>query len=105
MRRLIVIVLIFLLAGGIVNVSVAWTILWRTDWTTVFEAPYVERAACEWPRDVPPHWPEKAEVLLRTEGPGILCLLYHALRPGNRVGRVIHGTPLRTPAPARRATS
>ncbi len=86
MKRRISILLILLLAGAVVNVAVAWGILWKKDWTGQLQNGKV----WDWPRDVPTHWPDTAEMFVRTEGFGVLGLSYHALRP-SAVGMEIFG--------------
>ncbi len=80
MRRRLITVAIFLLAGAVVNVAVAWGILWKKDWTTVWPAQRQDGDVWHWPRDVPTHWPDMAETFLRVEGFGVLGLSYHARR-------------------------
>ncbi len=63
-----------------VNVAVAWVILWKKDWTTVWPAQQQDGDVWHWPRDVPTHWPDMAETVLRAEGFGVLGLSYHARR-------------------------
>ncbi len=66
MRRRLLTIAIFLLAGAVVNVAVAWVITavpnWRT-WVT-------SENKVEWPRPVPDHWPERASdrILIRAFG-------------------------------------
>ena len=66
MRRPLLTILIFLLAGAVVNVGVAWTITavpkWRRRATSEIKV--------EWPRPVPDHWPERANhrILIRNFG-------------------------------------
>jgi hypothetical protein len=83
MRRRLIIILIFLLAGTLVNVAVAWGILWKKDWSTVFPAQWQEGEEWHWPRDVPTHWPDMANRHLRAKGFGVRALMYHAERPPN----------------------
>ncbi len=71
MRRCIIIVVIFLLAGALVNVAAAWGCAWfppslpgegaffelrRWLWDKTGSAERIEQP--DWPRDVPPHWPQ-----------------------------------------------
>ncbi len=77
-RRHLLTLAIFLLAGAVVNVAVAWVILWKKDWTTVWPARL--DGVWHWPRDVPTHWPDMAETILRAEGFGVLGLSYDARR-------------------------
>ena len=68
---------IFLLAGAVVNVAVAWGILWKGDWRTVL--PAMERRDGEvWPSDVPSHWPDTPQTFVRAEWFGTLRLSYSA---------------------------
>ena len=62
MRRRIYIVVIFLLAGAVVNVAVAWGCAaltvspgWPLSAKIVWDA--------QWPRKVPGHWPERPQVI------------------------------------------
>jgi hypothetical protein len=83
MKRRLLIIAIFLLAGALVNVAVAWGILWRKDWSTVFPAQWQEGEEWPWPREVPAHWPDMAHAHLRAKGFGVRAQVYLAERPPN----------------------
>jgi hypothetical protein len=80
MRRHLITILILLLAGALVNIAVAWGIAWKTDWTFL---PGLWQAGegLLWPRDVPTHWPDMANVHRRAKGFGVRVLMYGAGRP------------------------
>ncbi len=90
-RRRLPTIAIFLLAGAVVNVAVAWVILWKKDWTTVWPAQRQDGDVWHWPRDVPTHWPDMAETFVRAEGFGVLGLSYHAGRRLSDAGRESFG--------------
>ena len=54
MTRRLLIAAIFLLAGAVVNVAVAWGIVATVNWPSFPESP---NDAMVWPREVPQHWP------------------------------------------------
>ena len=57
MKRRLFIVAVFLLAGAVVNVAVAWGVILLLDrWDWTYEN--VTSRRVEWPRDVPDHWPQ-----------------------------------------------
>ncbi len=56
MRRRIIIVVIFLLAGAVVNVAVAWGCSWFGSLPPVASQPDLE-VIRDWPRAVPDDWP------------------------------------------------
>ncbi len=54
MKRRLLIVAVFLLAGAVVNVAVAWGCVAAASWPSLQDSP---AAAMVWPREVPQHWP------------------------------------------------
>ena len=55
MKRRLLIVVIFLLAGAVVNVAVAWGCVAVASWpSSIVDSPDL---AMVWPREVPEHWP------------------------------------------------
>jgi hypothetical protein len=81
-RRRLITILIFLLAGAVVNVAVAWGIVWKTDWSFL-PGTWQASEGLPWPRDVPTHWPDMAKLSHRAKGFGMRVLLYGAQRPPN----------------------
>ena len=59
MKRLVVIAVIFLLAGAVVNVAVAWGIIACADWQNIhtIQLEALQSQEDEWPHDVPQDWP------------------------------------------------
>jgi hypothetical protein len=72
---------IFVFAGAVVNVAVAWSILWKTDLNPNFPAQQQVGEEWLWPCDAPTHWPDTADRLYRAKGSGVLWLWYLADRP------------------------
>ena len=60
MKRRLLIVAAFVLAGAVVNVAVAWVITAVTTWPGWPSAGVVLTHDVEWPRSVPDHWSKRA---------------------------------------------
>ncbi len=86
MRRRLLTVAIFLLAGAVVNVAVAWGILWKKDWATITQKEW-SMGEWPWPRDAPVHWPDIAKSFDRSKGFGVLMVTYGAGRPDEETRR------------------
>ena len=65
MKRRLLIAAIFLLAGSVVNVAVAWGIVAGADLNAFRDIMSGSSVKADWPRDAPSHWP----VSCRVRGP------------------------------------
>ena len=63
MKRRVVTILVLLLLSAIVNVMVAWCATALTTWPGRFLTLERDRREVAWPRPVPDHWPEPADLI------------------------------------------
>ncbi len=76
MKRRLLIAAVFLLAGAVVNVAVAWGVILLLDkWDWTYEKVTYPRV--EWPRHVPDHWPQ-ADTIHGWKAFGFLRRYYEA---------------------------
>lgn len=70
MRRHLLTIAIFLLAGAVLNVAVAWAITAGMTWPQgLSRSSTIEREE-DWPRPVPDHWPERSAYTIQDGASG-----------------------------------
>ena len=106
MKRGLLVVAVFLGAGAVVNVAVAWSIvLWLPPAPYSVALPATRRPVQQWPRPVPSHWPAPELEMASYEGmsPGMTETITTAANPqldedvsGVAMNLIRPGLPCRT---------
>ncbi len=87
MGRRLLIVAVFLLAGAVVNVTVAWVITAGTNWPG-WGLSATSWRDVDWPYPVPSHWPERAAITIQGGGFGWRCERYQGSAEEERDGEL-----------------